>query len=115
MISFSTKFMWNGAPGGRFKRRKPIAHAALDSAIIKDVNPLVPFRTGMLASSVFRSGAQVGTIVYDTPYARAVYYRVGGSFNRAFHEMAGPKWVERGKALWLPKWIELVEKILKGR
>ena len=113
MISFTSKWSWfeGGAGKGGMRRRKDFVHAALDSQIIKDTNLYVPMRTGMLASSPARS-SKVGEIVYDTPYAKKQYYNDGATFNRSLHPHAGPRWLERSKAIWLPKWIELVRKLL---
>jgi hypothetical protein len=93
-------------------RRYAEAHEELDSQIVKDSNPYVPFRTGALASSPIRAKRQVGEIRYATPYAKRLYYGDDLNFNRTFHPQAGPRWLERAKAIWLDAWTRLVAKIL---
>lgn len=117
MIKMSVKFKVNpnGAFGrGGVKTRLPVAHAALDSQIIKDTDKNVPLRTGMLASSPLRA-SKVGEIVYDTPYARRLYYGDGMNFNQIFHSKAGPRWLDRAKGVWKDKWTALVARILGGK
>ncbi|UQZ90206.1 minor capsid protein [Deltaproteobacteria bacterium Smac51] len=99
------------SPSGRAKRLRT-AHAALDTQIIMDTNPYVPFRTGLLASSPFRSGKKVGEIIYDTPYAKRMYYGDKFNFSIAHHPQATSRWLEKSKALWKDKWRNLVKKIL---
>lgn len=112
MITFNARFRWNSGGGpAKVKTRKIIAHAALDSQIKKDTNPFVPMVTGTLASSPMRA-SKVGTIVYDTPYARRLFYGTKFKFTKTFHPAAGPKWTERSKAMWMEKWTELVRKVL---
>ena len=92
---------------------REIAHAALDSQVIKDTNPFVPFRTGTLASSPLRS-SRVGLIRYSTPYATRVYYGEGFNFRKVHHPQATHHWLEKSKAIWLPRWIRIVVRVLTG-
>ena len=115
MLNFNASFRWgpNGGPRGMIERRKQVAHAALDAVVIKDTNPYVPMLTGMLASSPMRSRT-VGRIVYDTPYARRLYYGRNFNFTKAFNPQAGAFWFKRAKPVWFQKWRNLVDRILKG-
>ena len=114
MIRMTASFNWTGkGVGGRLPGRRGIAHAALDSQIIKDTDPFVPFRTGMLASSPLRS-SQPGIIHYNTPYARSCYYGVGWNFRKAFHPQATWRWLEKSKPIWIKRWTRIVASILAG-
>jgi len=102
------------ARGAKFKSSLKSAHEALDSQIIKNTTPFVPFRTGMLSSSPIRAKTKTGEIVYKTPYARRLYYGESFNFNKTFHPQATAKWLEKAKAIWYRQWVNVVAKILKG-
>ncbi len=105
----------------KFEKRVNRAQFLLDSQIVQDTSPFVPFRTGMLDSSVMRA-SQIGDgeIVYDTPYAREVYYGISNrtgrklNFNKTFHPLASAQWIEQSKSAYLEKWTEIVKEILSN-
>lgn len=112
MINFDARFRWNrNGPAHRLPDRLTMAHAALDSQIMKDTDPFVPFRTGATASSPMR-GSDVGQIRYTTPYANRIYYGENFNFRRTFHPQATHHWLEVSKALWMAKWTRLVIALL---
>jgi hypothetical protein len=78
---------------------------------MKDTDPYVPFRTGVLAGSPM-TNSHVGVINYATPYARRLYYGVGMNFRRAFHPQATHHWLEKSKAIWIKRWTQIVNYIL---
>lgn len=96
------------------------AQALLDTAVMQDTSPYVPFRQGTLDSSVIRA-TEVGSgrVVYDTPYARHMYYgvhyRTGKpfTFNKRFHPLASAQWFEHSKALNKDKWVETVKRAIE--
>lgn len=75
--------------------------AFIDREILKNSDPLVPFRTGMLKRSGI-TGTRVGTgiIKYTAPYAKKQYF-----YGRA-NGQRGRKWVRR-------MWTSKGKKILK--
>lgn len=118
MIRANAKFIIY--PGGAFdaaaqKKKITIVHQALDSQITKDTTPYVPFKTGVLSGSPLRGKRGVGEIVYDTPYARRLYYGTKFNFNRTFHPQAGSKWLLRAKAVWMKQWTQIVARLLGGQ
>ena len=55
-------------PGGRVQQ-------AIDNAIIRYCHPYVPFETGTLANSPYSASPPgSGQVIYNTPYARYLYY-----------------------------------------
>ncbi len=113
MLKMNAKLVWKGnGPARRIAVTKAVAQAALDSQVIKDTNPLVPFRTGMLASSPDRAWGKMGTVIYDAPYAKRMYYGKDLKFRKTFHPLAGAFWFERAKNAWKDKWLALVARIL---
>ena len=95
-------------------RRVVMAHAALDSQIIKDTSPYVPMATGTLNSSPMRHSV-VGEIKYQTPYARRLYYGEGFNFRKVPHPQATHHWFEKAKSVWLGQWTRICARILLGR
>ena len=113
MLKADAKLVWKGSgPARRIAVTKAVAQAALDSQVIKDTNPLVPFRTGMLATSPDRAWGKMGTIIYDAPYAKRMYYGKDLNYRKTFHPLAGAFWFERAKSAWIGKWTKIVKKLL---
>ena len=103
----------------KLSSRRNRAHEVLDLAVMKDTDPFVPMRQGTLASSVLRS-TKVGSgeVVYDTPYARHMYYgvhyRTGTPFKYSTlkHPLACKEWVNASKAVNMEKWKKEVKEVL---
>lgn len=129
MIRYSMKLrLPNNVLDGRVEK----ANAWLVEEIIKDTDPFVPARTGVLAMNVQRHGH---TIVYASPYARFQYYgkvmidpATGSTFapkgvrkvlterdlkySKAMHKHAQSHWFEASRAVNEEHWREGVRKIL---
>lgn len=97
---------------GRYDLRIKQAQAFLDSEVIRQSNPLIPFIQGMLANTVVIESP--GRIVYVQPYARRMYYGDSYNFTTTFHPNAGARWTDRAKAAHMADWKSGVESILKG-
>lgn len=100
-------------------------HQAMDSEIVKTVTPFVPMDTGALAKSV-HNASSVGVLVWNAVYAKYQYYGVsrarkgaaGGrplNYRKIPHPLAGEKWVERAKPVWLPNWLKIYFLLLTGK
>lgn len=100
------------------------ATSVLSAQIVADSEDYVPFMTSTLTkSAVLKSDFSTGTIVYDTPYARHLYYGLvyrdgkptGGAFtyNQVHHHHAGAFWTEEAKKVYLQKWINKVKEVLE--
>ncbi len=96
----------------KYDDRLERAQAFLDSEVLRQSRPYVPFRTGMLVNTALVE--RPGKIVYPQPYAKAQYYGQDFNFTLTHHPNAGPKWTERAKAVHLPAWQSGVERILQG-
>ena len=103
----------------KLSSRRNKAQEVLDSAVMKDTDPFVPMRQGTLASSVLRStNVGSGEVVYDTPYARHMYYgvhyRTGTPFKYSTlkHPLACKEWVKASKAVNMEKWKKEVKEVL---
>lgn len=99
----------------KYQNRAKVAQRILDESVLKDTDKYVRYRTGVLARSAqtaLRIGS--GAIIYDTPYAKRVYYDESTSVTKDIHPLATPKWFEESKRKNEGKWMKAVEKILKG-
>jgi len=111
MISVNVRFEMNiNNLNARFDKRFFKANEWLDSEILKDCSPYIPFKTGQLE----RSGKVLkpGEITWNTPYARRLYYGTGFNFNKAYHPQATAQWFEKAKSVNLPKWVSGAEKVV---
>lgn len=90
------------------------AQFILDTQVAKDTDAFVPFDTGMLAQSVFRSPFGSGRLYYDTPYARAVYENARNRrFQRTPHMKASDHWFEAAKARFKDDWLKLAARLME--
>lgn len=109
----TAKLTWAPNTGDKWTGNFTRAQKFLDSEVLRDSTPLVPFRTGALA----RSG-QLGTVIgsgmvsWIAPYARYQYYNTAET--RSYDAQRGGKWFERAKASHKPAWVAGVKKIAGG-
>lgn len=109
----TAKLTWAPNTGAKWTGNFTRAQKFLDSEVLRDSTPLVPFRTGALA----RSG-QLGTVIgsgmvsWIAPYARYQYYNTVET--RSYDAQRGGKWFERAKASHKPTWVAGVKKIAGG-
>lgn len=99
----------------RFHPRYHEAQKFLDSEVLRDSAPYVPFRTGNLMNSGI-TGTAIGSgqVVYNAPYARKVYYGRGTQYSKAKHPKACAMWFEKAKAAKSTAWAKGVQKIIRG-
>lgn len=122
----------------RFAKQGTRAQKWLDNRVLVDTAPFVPMQTGMLMKSG-QLGTIVGsgTVVYQAPYARYLYYgklwvdpATGSSwattsgykvatdkdlvFSQSVHPQAQAFWFEASKAQNKPKWIAGARKLAGG-
>ncbi|MBD5142091.1 MAG: capsid protein [Ruminococcus sp.] len=105
-MSWNYKLKLNGVDPEKIRH----AQAYIDSEILRNSDPLVPFKTGSLKRSGI-TGTQIGTgiIKYTAPYAKFQY------FNGKASNQQGRKWVQR---MWLSQRKQILknaQKILNGR
>lgn len=100
---------------GRFNKKYSAAQKFLDNEVLKDSAPYVPMRTGNLMNSgVLGTVLGSGKIVYNAPYAKAMYYGTSFNFSKDKHPQACAQWFEKAKAAKKDTWLAGVRKIVKG-
>ena len=101
---------------GKFEKRKEAAQVYLDNEVMRSTEQYVPMDTGTLARSAqLATKPGEGQVLYDTPYARKLYYGEGINFATDKHPKATAKWLEASKAVHVKDWVSGVKKILEGR
>lgn len=97
---------------------KAVNHAQemVDSQVLKDSNRYAPMDTGNLINSSLRS-SQIGRgrLVWDTPYARRLYYNPQYNFSKDKNPNAGGLWFERAKSRHKRDWEEAARRAVRGR
>lgn len=102
--------------GNKINKGVQKAQLWLDNEIVKDSEPFVPFLSGDLNKSPYKVGSVKGDgkIIYNEPYAAKMYYGEDFNFTKTFHSLAGPYWFEKAKVINEQRWIDGVNKIVKG-
>ena len=96
--------------------RKRKAQAVLDQQILKDSNNYAPMDTTELVRSGIRmSMIGQGQIIWDTPYARHLYYNPQYNFSKDVNPQAQGLWFEAAKAAHLPEWVGITAREMGGR
>lgn len=84
----------------------------LDQEVLKDSNYYAPQDSGELIQSSIRNTVfGSGKVVWDTVYARRLYYNPQYNFSKDKNPNAGGLWFRRAKAYKLQKWIHQLEKL----
>ena len=94
------------------------AQTALDGAVVDFSVPYCPYRTGRLAYSPYQfSIFGSGTIEYNVPYARPMYYGQHNgkevNYNRSINPLAGSYWTDRMKADRIADLVDVVRRAMR--
>lgn len=97
------------------ERKEKRMKEALGQQILKDSNYFAPQDTGLLiGSSVVSSNFQKLQLVWDTPYARRLYWNPQFNFSKDKNPNAQGKWYEAAKSMYLSEWVRMAEKVANG-
>lgn len=87
------------------------AQVVLDEQVLKDSNYFIPKDTGQLEdSSIIASRIGEGEIIWDTSYARKVYYGVTINFHTDMNPNAQALWFEVAKSRFVTDWVKAAGK-----
>ena len=90
-------FAWDSGFGSGYTKQFYQAQRRVDSEVLRYNTPYVPFDTGTLQQSgILNTVIGSGEVVYQTPYARRMYYNPQYNFQGA--PQRGAYWFERMKA-----------------
>lgn len=91
-------------------RRLDKAQYALDNQVLKDSNYFIPKDTGNLEQSSFlHSQIGQGKIVWNTPYARRLYYNPQYNFSKDVNPNAQGLWFEAAKSRFYNDWVQVAQ------
>ena len=94
------------AVGGKIKNEARGATAAFSAKVLEDCNRYCRELTGALIRSSKRaSDLRGGYLVWDTPYAKRVYYT--GEARTGVNADASKLWGEKAKSVHLEEWKEV--------
>ena len=84
----------------------------LSQQVLKDSNVYARLDSGeMIASSLRASNFKDGVLVWDTPYAKRVYYT--GTPSKDVNSNASRLWFEVAKKKKLKTWVKVLDNIIK--
>jgi hypothetical protein len=100
----------------KYKKKIGLAQYMLDNQVMKDSNYFIPLDSAALRdSTLLASDVGKGRIVWNTKYARRLYYNPQYNFAKDKNPNARGLWFEAAKTMNKSKWTELVKNIiLKG-
>jgi hypothetical protein len=83
-----------------------------DEIVLKDTNFFIPRDSGNLEdSSRLASRIGEGKLIWDTPYARRLYWNPQFNFSKDSNPNARGKWFEEAKALNLNQWLRILQRM----
>lgn len=92
-------------------RNNKQAQARLDQIVLKDSNQFAPMQEGtLITSSLTASKIGQGQLIWDTPYARRLYWNPQYNFSKNVNPNARGLWFEAAKSVYLHKWLEEVKR-----
>lgn len=88
----------------------------LDNEALKDSNYYVPTDQHYLEKSgILHSKLGKGVLIWQTPYARRLYYNPRYNFSTDENPNARGLWFENAKAQGLKQWLDTSEKAVKSK
>ena len=99
--SGQARLVWNNDFVDRRGKQFDAVQKMVDSEVLRQSDPYVPMRTGMLKKSgILGTVIGDGIVKYIAPYARQNYYTNAGSGQEGTHNggLRGKYWFERMKA-----------------
>ena len=92
----------------KVEEKKKRAKQVMGQQIIKDSNYFAPMDTGtLIGSALTASRIEEGQIIWDTPYARKLYWNPGLNFSKDKNPNAQAMWFEAAKSNFISDWIKL--------
>jgi hypothetical protein len=89
----------------RFEAKYARAQTALDNQVLKDSTPYVPMRSGQLMrSGINGTSLGSGKVIWNSIYARRMYYGTSYHFSKDKHPQASAQWFEKAKAVKKKEW-----------
>jgi len=95
-------------------KKVQVGQEVIDSEVIKGGNYFIPMDTHNLEGSSYRATViGSGQVVWDTPYAKKLYYNPQYNFSKDQNPNAQGLWFEVAKTQFLTEWIQRVQNAIK--
>lgn len=112
---FKFKVKWSNVEK-KVDEATKFAQFTLDSAVLKDSNYYIPTDQHYLEKSgIQHSKLGSGEIIWQTPYARRLYYNPQYNFSKDINPNARGLWFEVAKIEKLKSWLDQAEKAMKSK
>lgn len=111
-MSVKIRVEWNPDTRKKFSELSEKGQQILDQEVLKSSNVFIPMDTGELMRSSLRA-TQFGSgkIIWDTSYARKLYFNPEYKFSTDKNSQAQGLWFEVAKSRDLNSWIDILEKL----
>lgn len=94
------------------KKHQEKMQVVLDEQVLKDSNNFIPKDSGNLEESgILATDPGKGEVVWDTPYAKRLYWHPEYDFSKDSNPNARGAWFESAKSMYLKDWIKALEKV----
>ncbi|WP_028776126.1 minor capsid protein [Shimazuella kribbensis] len=98
----------------KFRKLGKEGQVLLDQEVLKDSNYYAPQDIGNLIQSGIRNTVfGSGKVIWNTVYARRLYYNPQYNFSKDKNPNADGLWFRRAKSYKLKKWIDQLDKLKK--
>ncbi|MRG87003.1 minor capsid protein [Salinibacillus xinjiangensis] len=101
---------------GKVSKAVGFGQFALDEQVLKDSNFYIPKNEGTLEESGVIHSQPLrgkGEVVWNTPYARRLYYNPQYDFSKDKNPEARGLWFEHAKSQHLKEWLEVADDATK--
>ncbi|MFD1425502.1 minor capsid protein [Kroppenstedtia sanguinis] len=98
----------------KMKKATNAAVGIVTQQVVKDSNLYAPMDTGnLINSSLSSSDFPGGKAVWNTPYARRLYYGTSFKFAKDKNPRAQALWYEKAKAVHLDGWVRVAQRAVE--
>lgn len=109
MLNFDIKIDLTGVQR-KVEKKVERTRVVLTDQILKDSNRYIPADQWTLRNSgIIATMASVSQIVWDTPYARKLYWNPQFNFSKDKNPNAQGKWFEYAKSIHLNDWLRIAQ------
>lgn len=99
----------------KFDQLEEEGQKALDSQILQDSNTFAPQdENNLIESSIRNTEPGEGKIIWDTPYARRLYYNPQYNFSKDKNPQAQGLWFEAAKSAHVKDWEAIMQKTARN-
>lgn len=107
--------VWDDKAVKKFKKLGIVGQSLLDEEVLKSSNNYAPEdSTELIRSSVRATVFGSGKVMWDTPYARKLYWNPQYNFSSDKNPNAQGLWFEAAKANDLKDWIKALDNLKNG-